>query len=533
MYTVIIADDEEEIRKRIVRKVKWEELGFRVVGEAENGIEALEMIEKMEPDLLLTDIRMPFLSGIELARQVREIRPTVQIAFLSGFDEFSYAQQAIQYNVISYILKPISSNELTEEMRKIKKIIDQKFEKFASESPLQEQMEKSGFLLPLLLDDYQREESEEDMHDLIQGARSCGLVGSNYSDALQYVVMVTSISDGEKERTTRASVNAVDMILKKYVRYVSCYLKGRVVSVLSATSVGFGKYLHIIVEEIVQSVERIMGYSCAIGVSRSVPSLTDCRQCYLEAMNALSYSRTRDGNVYFIADEERAENLNLDLIRSNVGTLEELLRGGTQEELEQFLLKLSKQISLGKMPPALADFLLAQMIAAVFQVVYTIMGDDTVRQLQSRFHLNNYNTVEQVMETYMRYSELCMATKELIVEQRKKSGEVLCDKTLEIIDSRYCDQDLSIVVVSNEIAVSPNYLSALIKKSTGQTFVELLTRKRIEKAKELLIYTSMKVREITEKCGYSDQHYFSYCFKKAMGISPNQYRRENGQADEK
>ena len=99
-----MADDEEELRRAIIRKIDWESIGFQVVGEAENGIEALELVERMEPDLLLTDIRMPFVSGIELARQVREVRPTTQIAFLSGFDEFSYAQQAIQYNIISYML---------------------------------------------------------------------------------------------------------------------------------------------------------------------------------------------------------------------------------------------------------------------------------------------------------------------------------------------------------------------------------------------------------------------------------------------
>lgn len=89
-YTVVVADDEEEIRRSLVRRVKWEEIGFEVVGEAENGADALELVEKLEPDLLLTDIKMPFLSGIELARAVREVRPMVQIAFLSGFDDFTY-----------------------------------------------------------------------------------------------------------------------------------------------------------------------------------------------------------------------------------------------------------------------------------------------------------------------------------------------------------------------------------------------------------------------------------------------------------
>ena len=117
-YTIVVAYDEEEIRRSLIRKVDWDEAGFRVVGEAENGIEALELVEKLEPDLLLTDLKMPFVSGIELARQVREIRPTMQIVFLSGYDDFTYAQQAIQYNIISYMLKPISAKEVTEELKK-------------------------------------------------------------------------------------------------------------------------------------------------------------------------------------------------------------------------------------------------------------------------------------------------------------------------------------------------------------------------------------------------------------------------------
>lgn len=138
MYTVIVADDEQEIRRSLIRKVDWGSVGFQVIGEAENGAEALELTEKLEPDLLLTDIRMPFISGIELARQVREIRPATQIAFLSGFDDFSYAQQAIQYNIISYLLKPISSSELEKELLKMKEKIDQKFQVFSQPGMRQE-----------------------------------------------------------------------------------------------------------------------------------------------------------------------------------------------------------------------------------------------------------------------------------------------------------------------------------------------------------------------------------------------------------
>ena len=195
MYTVIVADDEQEIRRSLIRKVDWGSVGFQVIGEAENGAEALELTEKLEPDLLLTDIRMPFISGIELARQVREIRPATQIAFLSGFDDFSYAQQAIQYNIISYLLKPISSSELEKELLKMKEKIDQKFQVFSQPGMRQEHMEKREFLTPLLLDGFGGELPEEEHRMLMKEAISCGLLDGEEPEALNYAVMVTRILD--------------------------------------------------------------------------------------------------------------------------------------------------------------------------------------------------------------------------------------------------------------------------------------------------------------------------------------------------
>lgn len=106
LYTVIVADDEDELREAVCTMVPWQEYGFKLLGSASNGLDALQLVEQYEPDLLLTDIRMPFISGIELARHVREVRPATNIAFLSGYDDFEYAKQAIQYNIISYMLKP-------------------------------------------------------------------------------------------------------------------------------------------------------------------------------------------------------------------------------------------------------------------------------------------------------------------------------------------------------------------------------------------------------------------------------------------
>ena len=157
--------------------------------------------------------------------------------------------------------------------------------------------------------------------------------------------------------------------------------------------------------------------------------------------------------------------------------------------------------------------------------LYALADGEAVRRLQDSFPLQ-MQALHEAHHMRPRLMDFFLGAQKLILEQRKKSGSVICDQALSIIEERYMDPDLSLVVISSEIAVSPNYLSALIKKSTGSTFIDLLTRRRIETAKELVIGTSMKVKEISERCGYNDQHYFSYCFKKYTGLSPGACRRQ-------
>mgnify|MGYP000494847412 CR=1 FL=1 len=160
LLTVIVADDETELREAVCSVIPWKEIGFRLVGSAGNGLDALQLVEQLQPDLLLTDIRMPYISGVSLAQQVRELRPLTQIAFLSGYDDFAYAQKAIEYNVISYLLKPISMRELTEALAEIRGKIRRKFARLLPQKP-----EKSGWrelLLPLLLDGFAEEAQQDD-----------------------------------------------------------------------------------------------------------------------------------------------------------------------------------------------------------------------------------------------------------------------------------------------------------------------------------------------------------------------------------
>ena len=210
-----------------------------------------------------------------------------------------------------------------------------------------------------------------------------------------------------------------------------------------------------------------------------------------------------------------------------VNEIEGLLRSGTQEEVRDCVCGLFNQMEQEDSPVMTIQLVMVQIIAAVFRLVYAVVGGEAVESLQKASPLQNQWFFENTREMQERYLTFCLAARDLLAEHRKKSSSVICDMALDIIDNRFSDPSLSLNSISGEISVSPNYLSSLMKRSTGSTFIDLLTKKRMETAKSLLLETQMKVREISEKCGYNDQHYFSYCFKKYEGVSPNACRRQH------
>ena len=410
--------------------------------------------------------------------------------------------------------------------------MEKKFQEFAAHDLMLEKMEKSEFLMPLLLDDYARHGTNPEEHArLLREAEACGLVETKQPSLLKYVVIVTRFLDEEgKNCTPRASMHAVDTILQKYMKHASIYLEGKVVSLLMATDSGFEKYLHILADDISQSVERILGLGCSIGISRITPYLTGIHECYQEAMNAIGYAQGNEKNtVHYISDEEPEGNLDHEMIQEILGKIENLLRSGTEQELKSYMERMSNQFIEDRISRNTLSFILLQIFSTVYRTVFAVAGSGALLKLQEKAPVHN---VPGRGSSVREYIDICLYARQIISEQRKRSGEILCDQAIRMIQEHFMDQDLSLVSVSNAISVSPNYLSAILKKETGRTFKDILTEARIEEAKKLVMYSSLKIREIAVKCGYNDQHYFSYCFKKYTGTSPNGCRRAYGQEKE-
>ena len=410
-YTVVVADDEPGLRDAVCSMVRWEEIGFRLVGSAGNGLDALQLVEQLQPDLLLTDIQMPFISGTELAKSVRELQPLIAIAFLSGYDDFEYAQRAIENRVISYLLKPISMAELTAALRDIHAKMEQRFQELR---PFDVHISKHLTTASLLLDPYadtDAEEAEKMLHE-------SGMVFTP-----PYALSVFAI--GVRHADQR-SAHMVDRILRKYFSCCSFASGGRILSLVISED-GFS-HLGAALDELYYACRRMLDENCILGISRVFSSLRCCSEACREAVEA--QQKATEPGIF------RYEN------------------------------------PAGEMPAAASGYAGAPV-------------RDGVRSL--------------------------------------------CQQAMRIIASEYQDESLSLSSVSDRLHVNPNYLSANMKKYAGDTFMNLLIRERMEHALQILQQSgSVRIAEVAAACGYSDQHYFSYCFKKYHGISPAKLRRTDG-----
>ena len=168
LYRIILVDDEEEVRKSIIRKIDWQSVGFTVVGDAENGEDALEKIENLEPDVVLTDIRMPYMDGLTLAEKIRQKYPSMKIVILSGYDDFEYAKRAIKLNVTEYILKPVNVEELTAILKKMQASLDEVSELTRDVSLLRENYKRS---LPILREQFLKDLVSRQMDEMTVAER--------------------------------------------------------------------------------------------------------------------------------------------------------------------------------------------------------------------------------------------------------------------------------------------------------------------------------------------------------------------------
>jgi two-component system response regulator YesN len=535
MYKLIIVDDEEEVRKGIIQKIDWNKFNFEIGGEAENGREALDLIEENVPDVVITDITMPLMDGLELAAILKESYPTVKTVILTGFDDFKFAQQAIKYGVADYILKPVVHKDIDELIEKLKNRIDSEIAQKEDIVMLRRHYNES---LPVIKGEF--------LSSLITGKPDANEVknrAASYNLRLGgdiFIVAAASI-DGKSFSNNVFEENDIEL-----VRFAVLNISREIVEKNSFGEVFFHDENLIIIagfqdyektsilaksfstlEEIRQNVEKYLKISITIGLGSMCGSLSKLRESYRTALAALDYKLIIGENkVIFIEDLEPQTTDNVAFDDGKEKALISSIKFGTQDDVKKVVDALLNDISSMKASFKDYQMYLMEVTAAInklsrnFQLNAGEIFGTNVTLYEEVLRLKSLDSVRNWIE------EICIRLMNHISDKRQNTTEMLLEKAKYYIKNNFGDSDLSIQKLADHLHISPSYMSMIFKKDAGLTFLKYLVNIRLETAKELLGNTDLKTSQIAEKIGYPEINYFSYFFKKNFGMSPREYRNK-------
>jgi two-component system response regulator YesN len=530
MYKAVIVDDEEEVRTGIVNKIDWELFDFRISGQAENGQEALDMVEEDIPDVVITDITMPLMDGLKLTCELRERYPTVKTVILTGFDDFKFAQQAIKYGVSDYLLKPVLPADIHELMSKLKLKLDAETAQREDIERLRRHYAESlpvmreKFLSSLLSGNVAQAEAQRRIAEY--GLRLHGIRFGAASAKIDATSLASGAFAGDGELAKVAVLNAAREILDRQSFGEAFHHEGNIAILAAFDNAGTAAVNRMIsaLEEIRQTVGKYLKVTVTIGMGSILTGAGRIRQSYGEALSALEYSVIQGGNrVIYLEDVEIAD----ETVRFDEGKerlLASSMKYGTEEQVSEAMDMLFGELSDSKASSMDYQLYLMEMLAAAARVARAF-GIDLSGMLGDRsgMHTDMFG-FHALAEAKSWFRSLCTDIMRRIAAGRQNSAEVLMQKAGDYIDANFSDNELSIQKLADHLHISACYLSMILRKEAGETFLKRLVRVRLEAAKELLRNTDLKSTEIAERIGYPDINYFSYFFKKNFGMSPREYR---------
>lgn len=518
LYKVVLVEDEVVAREGIRDNVDWQSVGFKFCGEAADGEMALPLLESTRPDVLITDIKMPFMDGLQLCKIVRERLPWVKIIILSGHDEFHYAQEALKLGVTEYLLKPVGVQDLHEALQKVARQLDHERQEQEDLQKLKSQvadnlsLRREKFLLRLVMGGVSSLE-------VIQQSRQLELdIIARWYQAT--VIKVELCGPAEQfdfhqfqqvERIVAGLVqhNPDVFLLKKDLDELVLIIKGD-----SRDHVTQEAYF--LTELIKNEVESSTNCLLRVGLGGLQERLSDIRQSFAQALAMVQ----QVSQVIKPGQADKAELLKLDKV-----VLENFLKFGSAAEFETFFEAYLRPLSQAALDSYLVkNYIFIDLVLTTAKFVHRLGGvvDQVIPEINSvETLLLNIKTVEQIR---VEARKICASALAFRDSQANNHYAAVTQEAKTYISNHFANPDLSLNEVAAHVNLSASHFSAVFSRETGETFKEYLTGVRIEKAKELLKTTGLKTFEIAYQVGYKDPHYFSAVFKKQTGLSPSEFK---------
>ncbi|GLX66992.1 response regulator [Paenibacillus glycanilyticus] len=522
MHNVLIVDDQQLEITGLRTFIPWEKLNLQLVAEANDGFTALDYIEELAPDIVITDIKMPIMSGLELARRTKLIKPSIIFIFISGYEDFEYAKKAIQFSVEGYILKPINYNELIETLGNAVTRIERE-RNFAQ---LKDQWDASQHIV-----------KNNAVKQLLEGESDAGYLNDvklRYQ-AVYWRAAILELDDVDR-RLNSLEPNENQQQIKSTMSYLTTYLQQE--NVLYAALEN--KRLGIVIpetssqetmqrlEQLIEDARRHSAFTITVGLGNSVPELHELRKSYGEANQALGQKMFNGkGRILPFASTQ----LNLESSQQILGSAEELLSQlfyaiqnyqlvdiyDLLEQLGNLILKLDSRNSVyhftiyvfGKVN----DFLneknenIYDLLQWDFQHLAVIYQFETVQDLRDWLRRQMFQVSE------LLHNKLAKRNKKLI---EKVEQHVL----------EHLEEGVTLKDLAKQFLYSPNHLGQMFKEETSMHFSDYILNLRLERVKQLLDDPTMKIYDAADRLGFKNMTHFYRLFKKKFGVSPGDYRKK-------
>lgn len=535
MIKVFLVEDEIIMREGIKKNINWKEEGFEFVGEASDGELAYPLIQKSKPDILITDIKMPFMDGLELSRLVKKELPQTKIMILSGYDEFDYAKEAINIGVTDYLVKPITGAKLLEAVKRVGETILDEREKKAYYDTFKREMEESVHLERMKFFNDLVSNKLSVSESLERGKKlNLDLLANRYNIIL-FKVFQTKENTGEYSEDL---VTVSDKIREAVEERTEILMFDRNTEGWAFLIKETEKTLEEIWQEFKDTLLGLIREFFSLeyfgGVGMPVSRLCEISKSFDEANKAFAYRYIIEKNqiAYYnsVEDYQLIRDTEINLSSLDVGKIDRkivdnFLKSGSKDEIDHFIERYF--LSLGEkntnslifrqylaMDIYFATMSFIESLGYESQQIVQKCGD--IHKMGTRMSTLE-NTKEQLKILFQEAIEL----RELV---SLKKYSTLLMKAKQYIRDNFQNEDISLNKAAASVNISPSHFSAIFSQEQGETFIEYLTSVRMEKAKELLKCSGMKSSEIAYAVGYKDPHYFSYLFKKTQNCTPKEFR---------
>lgn len=504
MKRMLIVDDERIEREGIIMLVESMKKDIEIL-QASNGKKALQTLKERKVDILLTDIKMPFMTGLELIKVAKELVPDLQIAIFSGFGEFAYAQEAIKYGVTDYILKPVDPV-------RFKKTLEMMLEACESKEREKEQKEKdSSFFGRYLLQKYLFTGKSEYLEKLVVKGKDHAKSASVAN--IQNIMLLDAVENFFEEHSSDV-INGLEQHLGRKIEYLDLNVNQILLIFYQSASDNYAR----IAGDVQEYIARQFGMECFVAVSRKINDLRECPKAYQELENLMEKKFYHYDTHVFLIDEEAAE--------VGVGTgdidyqkrLKEDIRLKDFTHLWEDYWKMKEQIQKNGMDSQMyIKFIYSELVKELYVGMEMSGTRQMMGVIEKIYQAANLNAICQHVEQCIRDFEEKNAQSDAGVRSD-------VDKVKKYISGHY-GEELSTDKLAGQVYLSPGYLSYIFKKETGMNLSRYIKECRMERAKELLKETNMKIVQICKEVGFTNVSYFCQSFREYCGISPEKFRK--------